>query len=133
MTACGVNSLILCKAALAKSKVWTKGMEAGVNRGIYDGLAWIDAHYAVDKNPEGYRSNYYYLYGLERLGTLGGFEKVGTHAWYPDGAKHLVGAQAATGEWNGNDEVQPSDILDTCFALLFLKRATLPVGVTLTR
>ena len=133
MTACGIGSLVLCKGALAKSKTWGKNQVAAVDRGIYDGLAWIDLHYTVASNPEGWRSHYYYLYGVERLGTLGGFEKIGEHVWYVDGAKLLVAAQGAGGAWNNHDEIEPSDVIDTCFALLFLKRATVPVGVTLTR
>ncbi|KAF0241350.1 MAG: prenyltransferase/squalene [Planctomycetota bacterium] len=133
MTACGVGGLVLCKGALAKSKLWTKGLAAAVDRAIYDGLAWIDLHYTVDDNPGAVRSHFYYLYGVERLGTLGNFEKIGAHAWYVDGAKLLVAKQAAGGEWNTHTEIEPCDIIDTCFALLFLKRATVPVGVTLTR
>lgn len=133
ITACGVSSLILCKAALSKTKLWTKALSAQVDRGIYDGLAWIDLHYTVDGNPESYRSHFYYLYGLERLGTLGSFEKIGAHAWYPDGAKVILGLQAADGHWDTRTEIEPCDVIDTSLALLFLRRATIPVGVTLTR
>jgi hypothetical protein len=133
MTACGVCSLILCKAGLAKSRMWTKSLAAGVERGIWDGLAWIDAHYTVEENPNGFRSHYYYLYGLERLGTMGGYEKIGAHPWYADGAKLLVDRQRGEGKWYSGQELEPCDLIDSCFALLFLKRATVPVGVTLTR
>jgi hypothetical protein len=133
MTACGVCSLILTKAALAKTKILTKEIAEKTDRGIFDGLAWINANYTVTSNPGRNRSHYYYLYGLERVGMLGGINSIGMHNWYIDGAKFLVGAQNAEGWWNGMGEPGPSDTIDTCFALLFLKKATMPVGVTLTK
>jgi hypothetical protein len=60
--------------------------------------------------------SFYRIYGLERVGALEQVERIGDCAWYPEGAARLCAAQAEDGGWAG--EVQ------TCFALLFLKRAT---------
>ncbi len=133
MTASGVCSLILAKSQLVKSPLLTKELGARVDQAIYDGLAWLDLHWTVEENPGGARSHYYYLYALERVGVLGQIDLIGAHRWYVDGAKHLIGAQADDGHWNSGTEIEPGDVIDTCFALLFLKKATLPVGSVLTR
>jgi hypothetical protein len=86
---------------------------------------WLEKHYRVDMNPAGYTSSggmrgwhYYYLYGLERACDFAGKRKLGNHNWYVEGAEFLVAKQEADGKWR-------NDFVDTCFALLFLKRATL--------
>ena len=61
--------------------------------------------------------NYYYLYGLERVGSLTRVEQMGTHWWYVEGARHLLAKQDKKGFWPGGD-------VQTAFALLFLRRAT---------
>ena len=53
---------------------------------------------------------------------LYGTEMMGTHKWYPEGAKVLIETQAANGSWGAGT-------VDTCFAILFLKRATRSLGV----
>ncbi|NUN49218.1 MAG: hypothetical protein HUU15_10370 [Candidatus Brocadiae bacterium] len=133
MTASGICSLIIIKSQLKGNALFNKELQARVEKGIFDGLAWLDANWTVTSNPGGHRSHYYYLYGLERVGVLGGIDMIGANAWYVQGAIHLVGAQRPDGHWNSGTELEPADVLDTCFALLFLKKATMPVGVVLTR
>ena len=64
-----------------------------------------------------------YLYGLERVGDLTSRHLIGKHDWYREGAEYLLRRQMVSGGWGGG-------ILDTCFALLFLKRSTTPVATT---
>ena len=64
----------------------------------------------------------YYMYALERAGMLYGTEMMGTHKWYPEGAKVLI-------ETQGADGTGATARSDTCFAILFLKRATRALGV----
>jgi hypothetical protein len=47
---------------------------------------------------------------------------IGNHDWYLDGARELLAAQAANGSWDASHFKHPT--WDTCFAILFLKRAT---------
>lgn len=85
-------------------------------------LVWFARNFSVEFNPKpGSESgrhgwDHYYLYGLERVGSLLGIETFGEHAWYELGARRLVKEQNARGLWGGQH--------DTCFALLFLSRAT---------
>ncbi len=80
------------------------------------GCNWLGKHFAVN-------SNLYYMYGLERAGMLYGTDKFGDHDWYLEGAKSIVRSQKDDGSWGaaGNDE---KTTISTCFAILFLKKAT---------
>jgi hypothetical protein len=131
MTCAATASLLICKSELAKA-LGKKGGDA-VDQAIFDGFAWLSTHWAVDQNPEqGKARHYYHLYGLERVGTLGLFEKIGDHYWYKEGAQVLLRDQRPDGAWNNQDEIAPTDILDSCYALLFLRRGTAPVGDVIT-
>jgi len=95
-------------------------------------LAWLQEHFAVDHHPsaDGPPAGYwpYYLYALERVGALTGRKWIGRHDWYREGAAELLKKQRADGSWEsgGYDD----ELVNTCFALLFLKRATLRGAVT---
>jgi hypothetical protein len=105
------------------------------DKDVISGIAWIAKNFSVTYNPGPYEhanfaensqsQYYYYLYALERAGMLFGTELVGTHWWYAEGAKVLIDAQKGTGAWGGGT-------VDTCFAILFLKRATRPLDGVVT-
>jgi hypothetical protein len=97
---------------------------------IAKGFKWLDEHWAVDKNPNGTENDkahwhYYYLYGLERAGMIYGTDFVVSHIWYDEGAKFLLSKQEGDGSWRGDGG--KSRVWDTCFAILFLRRATKPL------
>ena len=89
-------------------------MDAAMKRGI----GWIGSNYTVDKNCSGW--HLYYLYGLERAASLANAERIGGHDWYTDGYRVLLKAQGNDGGWNNIGGA----ISSTCFAVLFLSRAT---------
>ena len=101
---------------------------------IHEGLVWLSKYFSVTYNPGPYEhgnpgfeensphSYFYYMYALERAGMLYGTEVLGKHKWYPEGAKELIATQRPDGNWGGGTA-------DTCFAILFLKRATRALGV----
>jgi len=80
------------------------------------GCNWLGKHFAVN-------SNLYYMYGLERAGMLYGTEKFGDHDWYLEGAKSIVRSQKDDGSWGSNADNEKNTV-QTCFAILFLKKAT---------
>ncbi len=104
-----------------------------IGRAVQDGFAWLDKHFSVTQNPGPGAPNwhYYYLYGLERAAVFGGRVLLGKHDWYLTGARYLVGAQHPDGRWHtgtlGTKEYEASDVLDTAWAILFLKKATRPL------
>jgi ferric-dicitrate binding protein FerR (iron transport regulator) len=119
MTAGAVGSLVICDYILGLD--WKKNLQARA------GLNWLASHFTVTDNPGGKPwRHYYYLYGMERAGILSATEKFGAHAWYPIGARYLIDAQQPNGSWKlQNNRTNP--LWDTCFAILFLKKATKPL------
>lgn len=65
---------------------------------------------------------FYYLWSLERVCVMLGLETLGKKDWYNWGAEILLKNQKNNGMWTGE---YSSSGADTCFALLFLKKANL--------
>ena len=155
MTACGIANLLMAKEVLAnhKSKIVRKRFMDGplpkkMGTAVWDGLAWLDRHWSPFANPVKNAYHIYYLYCLERAMDILGKRLVGKHTWYVEGAlqllrrqnpvkvKYLVNKRGQKRDakgvyWETKTTHEPYDVLDTCFALLFLKRATqglVPVG-----
>jgi hypothetical protein len=109
MTAGAVAALTICDYILGAD--WKK------DETLAAGVGWLSNNFNVLENPGRKGGHlYYYLYGLERAGMLYGTETFGKRDWYAEGANTLLQNQAADGQWNGT--------IDTCFAILFLRRAT---------
>lgn len=91
-----------------------------IDEGLEGAFAWMEHRFSVTRNPnKGTYWYYYYLYGLERVGMLAERHHFGVHHWYEEGASVLLTLQRDNGSW-GN-------VPDTAFALLFLKRGTVPL------
>ena len=114
MTASGVCCLLICLENLKLDDEDAQVVEAVVEKG-YQALG---ERMKLDKD------SLYALYGIERAGVLGGRSTMAGKPWYAPGARRLVDEQGRDGLWTGSYE--PS--VDTAFAILFLKRATVPVG-----
>ncbi len=123
MTAAGITSLAIARAGLYQLEELKSDLKIQIGDSLNSAMAFFQTYYDITGNPNvaSRRSwYYYYLYGIERVGMLMGTEYIGQHEWYPEGAAILVMEQKRDGSWEGN-------ITETAFALLFLKRATLPV------
>lgn len=121
MTTAGLASLAICQTHLWASRRFKPALRARSRKAIRDALAWLQKHFAVDRNP-GEREggwHFYYLYGLERAGVLSRMRFFGDKDWYLEGATWLLGSQEASGKWQ-----REHTLLDTAFAILFLKRST---------
>jgi hypothetical protein len=109
-----------------------KPQDPSKDKAVTDALrllgAWVDAmaaDHAKGKVPQITHSNgrfYYFLWSLERVSVAYGIDKIGKTDWYDWGTEILLANQGADGGWN-NGEFPGGP--DTCFALLFLKRANL--------
>jgi hypothetical protein len=75
-------------------------------------------------------ANLYFLWSVERVGVLYDLATVGKKDWYCWGAEILVANQKGDGNWDGGGYPGASKPLDTCLALLFLKRANLARDLT---
>ena len=95
---------------------------------IAKGLQWLGNNFTEKENPKYQQPSMwhlYWLYAVERVGILLGTEFLGRHEWYPEGAKFLLESQGADGSWKGQSI--GGAVADTCFAILFLRRATKPL------
>ena len=109
MTAGGVGALVIYDYMLDRKWKDDSFVKAGMN--------WLTVHYQIQA------WNTYYLYGLERAAILFGTEKIGDHFWYAEGANALIAVQHEDGSW-GKDTEWFNTAWDTCFSVLFLRRAT---------
>ncbi|MBI2920420.1 MAG: hypothetical protein HYY18_04985 [Planctomycetes bacterium] len=142
MTAGCTGSLIICKYYLKTH--YGEKQDFRKDKSIKDGIEWIAEHFTVEENPEyeknkatasvrtgdKYTWHYYFLYALERVGMLGEYPAFGRHDWYDVGARWLLAKQEAAGSWRAigaQGMGGPDAVTDTCFAILFLRRATKPV------
>jgi hypothetical protein len=70
----------------------------------------------------------YFLWSVERVAVIYDLRTIAGKEWYAWGAPILVDHQAADGSWH--DVFQEG--VDTCFALLFLKRVNVALDLTTT-
>lgn len=90
---------------------------------VKDSKTGTDILYMPNRDP---KFVYYFLFSLERMAVVYNVKKIGGKDWYAWGAKNLVDWQGPGGNWLGN-----FGLADTCFALLFLKRANVAQDLTL--
>lgn len=131
MTAGGAMMLALCgdpkRAELRRAFAWlARDFDPANNRG---------AAGAFGKGKGRRGDNFwkhYWLWSLERACGAAGVKDLDGQDWYALGARHLLDKQKEDGGWR--DPERP--IQATCFALLFLQRATVraltPTPVTTT-
>jgi hypothetical protein len=67
--------------------------------------------------------NLYFLWTVERVGVLFNLKEIDGKDWYRWGAELLVDSQNDDGSWSVGGYHGATPTVDTCLALLFLKRA----------
>ncbi|MDP6408766.1 MAG: hypothetical protein QGI46_05270 [Planctomycetota bacterium] len=126
----GLGILAICATELGEDGDNRREIQSSIERG----KAWLDRNFSPSANPgsEGDATwTYYYLYGVERVCALLEIARLGASDWYREGARFMVGAQKKDGKWTAAGYNPQAD---TCFALLFLTRATRPTtGTAATR
>lgn len=115
MTAAGLTVLGCAREMLGDS--FGARRERRLDEGREQALRWLAANWSVSVNPGDGGWHKYYLYGLERVGSLYALEEFYGKRWFDEGAAELLATQAADGSWSDS-------LADTCFAILFLVRAT---------
>jgi hypothetical protein len=74
---------------------------------------------------EGSAIHLYFLWSLERTAVLYNRRRIDGKDWYRWGAHLLLAAQGEDGSWDVGGYPGATALSDTCFALLFLRRANL--------
>jgi hypothetical protein len=131
MTAAGVGVVSIARAELGPRASPKQVLDC--TRAAELGINWLGSNFTLEENVGGDpRWRWYLLYGLERVGTLNEIEFLGTHDWYGEGARWLLKTQDGDGSWTDarwatdNWHTHPRQH-DTCWALLFFRRASRPV------
>lgn len=128
-TASGIGVLTLARYFLAETKVAAGKATvplAALERGIFDGLAWLSTHFDAWQNPGAPGNRMInYLYCTERAMDLVGADRLGEHLWYVEMVQQLLPQQDARGAWDTKDMQlgERGAVIDTAYALLFLRRA----------
>ncbi|MBL9075946.1 MAG: hypothetical protein JNL08_00500 [Planctomycetes bacterium] len=129
MTTAGIAGLVLARAGMHASGQQKAEVLPKVDAGVAAGFAWLAAEFHVRSNPghvdRRHDHWYYYLYGLERACELAGIALLQDRDWYYEGALQLLAQQQANGTFT-TEHAGGREIETTCFAILFLKKATLP-------
>lgn len=124
-TCMGISSLLFAyEALILTSKRKAAPYQDRVRDAVRDGMGWLWTHWSVEENPHaGFEHYYYYLYALERVGVVAEKQFIGDKDWFHEGATALLRRQDDRGSWNRGP-------VETCFALMFLKRTTPPPVIT---
>jgi LSD1 subclass zinc finger protein len=96
--------------------------------GIQRGLAMLARE--IDRPGERRLPDFYFLWSLERVGVLYDLAAIDGKDWYAWGCDLLLPRQQNDGSWRGGGYPGSTLVLDTCFALLFLKQANLAKDLT---
>lgn len=164
MTCAGVSSLIIASGQLDGGRASVRGesieccgadVSSDVAERIERGMQWLGLHFRVDANPSAgtlgtgavnRAYQYYYLYGIERVGrlsgrryligqrTVDGRRSIQPHDWYREGAAELIARKDRIQRcWVGAGLSEANPIVATAFALLFLSKGRRPVVMSQLR
>lgn len=111
---------IITKPALQDPRI-VKGLKA---------LAQYIGAVAADKDSVGPVENMYFIWSLERVAMLYDLNSIDGKDWYGWGAQNLLKHQNSAGSWPSRGYPGDSAHVNTCFALLFLKRSNLVQDLT---
>lgn len=131
MTVAGIAALLIIRDELPESK---RPMRNRLENAASVGEQWLRANWSVETNlipsdasaADSQRWYYYYMYGLERVGSLANKQMIGGHDWHAEGARALLERQNKDGSWSTNYGEHDAN---TCFALMYLVRGTRSTGL----
>ena len=129
MTCAALSTMAICESELRRLGEWKDKDSQRLDPLMWGALGWLQHFYRIrTASPEGCQFPaamlFYYLYGLERAAVLYDVKMLGGHDWFREGASIILSLQQPDGHWVGP---HGSPVVDTAWALLFLKRATIPV------
>lgn len=120
MTAAGLASLFV---ALDQRYATNPKSAPGLLGAIERGMDWFGREYGPE-NPHGSgKWQYYYLYGVERVGRASGRKYFGDKDWFRDGAAYLLREQEEKGSFLGGS----TRVYDTSWGLMFLCHGRAPL------
>jgi len=125
MTCVGLLGLAMGHGVASPAKKADAGAALPDNPAIARGLQKVGDF--VDARS---MSNFYFMWSLERVAVLYNLKTIGNQDWYEVGSNMLLPIQKEDGSWYAGGYMGSTYALDTCFALLFLKRSNLVQDLT---
>lgn len=142
-SAAGMGSLAICLDQLRLRGELSQDLEDSCEKAILGAALFMSHNFEPDaKRPYGGigqietamdgHGAYYNLYSVERAASLASIRMLnGTVDWYGIGSRLLIEAQNDDGGWGqgrsfAGSKAAPATV-NTCMAILFLKRAAMPV------
>lgn len=134
MTSAAVSSLIVAEAGLSARKVEKRRLTSAVDQLVTGGVIELSRAWRplVERLPGSmYRNIYYTLYSFEKAMDLAGVSVLDGVDWYRAQVPELITAQDESGAWGTYYDGDGGEYrrMATCFALLFLRRATASLTV----
>jgi predicted Zn finger-like uncharacterized protein len=140
MTCAGLLGLAVGQGLVneARGKGKPAPRPAHADPAIKKGLAYlarqIDNPHKPWQNDSGApQADLYFTWSVERVGVIFGLPSIGGKDWYGWGAEKLVANQKINGDqgnWLAGGYFAQHPVVNTCFALLFLKQANLAKDLT---
>ncbi len=145
MTCAGLVGLAVGHGAAPKPPAKAKGkkvnddrtsLDPNKDRGVIKALVALGTVIGDPADAQGANLNlgkqspkaYYFLWSLERVAAIYGLETIDKKDWYNWGVDVVLASQLNDGSWRGEF---PDGGVDTCFALLFLRKSNLAKDLTL--
>jgi hypothetical protein len=116
MTTAGLASLFVCDEFLNTIPRLVPRDDPAIDSGLAAMIA------SFDPNSQ----NFYYLYGVERVGLACGLKFFGRDDWYREIAVNVLKRQEANGSYD-SVFAGASQVVSTCYAILLLARGRAPV------
>lgn len=123
MTAAGLASCFVVLDQLYADRPREAG---GVLAAIQLGLNWLAREFGPTNPGGAERWQYYYLYGVERVGRASGYKYFRDKDWFRGGAEFLLSQQKSDGSWPATDS-EMNEIRNAAFALMFLCHGRAPL------
>ena len=120
MTCAGLLTLAIAHGVNADQKATEKPLDDPAVKKAFAMLSREIARPGEKRGPD-----LYFLWSLERVGVLFNLPKIEDKDWYAWGCGILLPLQQPDGNWQDGNYYGSTPVLDTSFALLFLKQANL--------
>lgn len=129
LTAASLAGMIVARSGMLQNPRSDRRRRKELDQAIDDAFLWLGTEFTARANPgfvgKADKHWYYWLYSLERACELAGIARLQGRDWYYEGALQLLSQQSKNGSFR-TDSSQTMGVEATCFAILFLKKSTLP-------
>src|SRR5262249_37235789 len=124
--------LFLALERAEKQQALERAKKLGQDRNVVAGFVALNKHVGepAERMENIAQQNLYFMWSLERVAVLYDLATIGQKDWYRWGVEMLLANQKVDGNWDDGGYPTANPVLDTCLALLFLKRANLVADLT---